>query len=126
MNDKVNKLKAELQHFCGTETYFLIPTAKSRFTDGLKYLAETAKCYWMITDTSIVANTLMDKSHFITIDFKRLSDENQKKEGCEAVIIYSDGNDNVLEKQKYRSTNFPLDELRLFFVDNTLMLPSEY
>ena len=126
MNDKVNKIKEELQHFSGTEMFFLIPTAKCRFTDGLKYLAEVGKCYWLITDTSLFANSLIDKSYFITIDFKRLSDENQIKEGCEAVIIYSDGNDNILKKQKYYSTDFPLDELRLFFVDNTLMLPSEY
>ncbi|WP_346210695.1 DUF6876 family protein, partial [Gelidibacter algens] len=37
-----------------------------------------------------------------------------------------DGNDTVLEKQGYRATDFPLDELRLFFVNDTLMLPGEY
>jgi len=126
MNDKVNEIKNRLQHFTGTEMFYLIPTAKSRFTDGLKYLAEVGKCFWLITDASIVGNSLMDKSYFITIDFKRLSKKSQEKEMCEAVIIYSDGNDNVLETQKYISTDFPLDELRLFFVDNTLMLPSEY
>jgi hypothetical protein len=31
-----------------------------------------------------------------------------------------------LEKHGYLATDFPLDELRLFFVDGTLMLPGEY
>ena len=46
--------------------------------------------------------------------------------GYEAEIVYSDGNDNILEKHGYRATDFPLDELRLYFVNDTLMLPSEY
>jgi len=43
-----------------------------------------------------------------------------------AIIKYSDGNGTIFEKHRYNVTDFPLDELRLFFVDNTLTLPSEY
>ena len=41
-------------------------------------------------------------------------------------IIYTNGNDTILEKHGYHLHQFPLDELRLFFVNDTLMLPSEY
>ena len=68
----------------------------------------------------------MKRSEFVTIDLKRFSEEKQDYTGYEAEIIYTDGNDNILEKQGYRVTDFPLDELRLFFVNDTLMLPSEY
>nr|WP_019038315.1 DUF6876 family protein [Psychroflexus tropicus] len=68
----------------------------------------------------------MGKSEFITIDFKRLSKAEQIKSITEAVILYSDGNNNLLEKHGYFAMDFPLDELRLFFVNDTLMLPSEY
>uniref|UniRef100_UPI004047A29F DUF6876 family protein n=1 Tax=Mariniflexile sp. TaxID=1979402 RepID=UPI004047A29F len=63
---------------------------------------------------------------FITIDFKRLSEEERNKRGCEAIISYGDGNDTILETHRYSVTDFPLDELRLYFVNNTLMLSSEY
>ena len=126
MKSQVNKIKEGLQHFHGSETIFQIPLTRTRYTNGIKYLASVADCYWLITDASIIAKNLMNKSYFITIDFKRLSLEEQDAMGHEAVIIYSDGNDNVLEKNKYNFTDFPLDELRLFFVDNTLMLPNEY
>lgn len=89
-------------------------------------MAKVAECFWLITDTSVVAKSLMNRSEFVTIDFKRLSEEKQDFTGYEAEIIYSDGNDNILEKQGYRTSDFPLDELRLFFVNDTLMLPSEY
>ena len=126
MKAQVNEILEGLQHFHGSETIFQIPLTRTRYTNGIKYLASVADCYWLITDASVIAKNLMDKSYFITIDFKRLSLEEQDAMGHEAVIIYSDGNDNVLEKQKYNFTDFPLDELRLFFVDNTLMLPNEY
>ena len=104
--------------------FYQIPLLRTRFTDGLKYLANVADCFWLITDTSVIAKSLMNRSEFI--DFKRLSEEKQDFTGYEAEIIYTDGNDTVLEKQGYLSTDFPLDELRLFFVNDTLMLPNEY
>ena len=126
MNDKVKKIKAELQHFCGTEMFFKIPLIGTCFTDGLKYLAKEAECYWLITDVSVIAKSLSKKSSFITIDFKRLSEKERLENQCEAIINYSDGNGNIYETHRYIVTDFLLDELRLFFVDNTLMLPSEY
>ena len=126
MKAQVNEIKEGLQHFHGTEMFYQIPLLKTHFTDGLKYLSEVAECFWLITDTSVIAKSLMNRSEFITIDFKRLHKEKQDFEGYEAEIIYSDGNDTILEKQRYRVTDFPLDELRLFFVNDTLMLPSEY
>ncbi len=68
----------------------------------------------------------MNRSEFITIDFKKLSAEERLNKGFDAIITYSDGNNTILEKQGYRATDFPLDELQLFFVNNTLMLPNEY
>lgn len=126
MKNKANEILENLQHFNGTEMFYQIPLIQTRFTDGLKYLANVAKCFWLITDTSVIAKSLMNRSSFITVDFKKLSDEQQDFTGYKCEIVYSDGNDNVLERQRYHATDFPLDELRLFFVNNTLMLPSEY
>ncbi len=126
MKDKVKKIKNDLQQFSGTTVFHLMPTVKSRFTDGLKYLCEVARCYWLISDATIVCDSLKTKSYFITVDFKRFSKKEQVQEQCEAIIYYSDGNNNVLQSQKYQTTDFPLDELRLFYVNDTLMLPGEY
>jgi hypothetical protein len=126
MNTKVNTLQENLQQFCCAEQFFQLPLIKTRFTDGVHYLAQKAGCFWLITDASVFAKNLMDKSHFITIDFKRLSKEERNEKGCEAIINYGDGNDTILETHRYSITDFPLDELRLYFVNNTLMLPSEY
>lgn len=126
MKSKANEIRTGLQQFNGSETIYQIPLIRTRYTNGLKYLTNVADCFWLITDTSIVAKDLMNKSYFITIDFKRLSKEKQDYTGYEAEITYSDGNGNIFVKNGYKITDFPLNELRLFFVDNTLMLPSEY
>ena len=126
MKANAEHIKLGLKQFHGTETFYQIPLIQTRFTDGLKYLADTAECFWLLTDVSVIAKSLMDKSYFICIDFKRLSRKEQQLMGCEATISYSDGNSHFYEVHKYAFTDFPLDWLRLYFVDGTLMLPSEY
>ena len=126
MTSKATAIKTGLQHFHGSETMYQIPLTRTRYTNGIKYLANAAECYWLVMDTSVMSKSLSSKSYFITIDFKRLPTKEQQIQGCEATITYSDGNGNNFYTHKYRVTDFPLEELRLFFVDNTLMLPSEY
>lgn len=126
MDSKIITLQESLHQFHGKEQFFQLPLMQTRFTDGVHYLAEKAVCFWLITDASVIAKILMDKSYFITIDFKRLSESESKEKDCEAIITYGDGNDTILETHRYNVTDFPLDALRLFFVNNTLMLPSEY
>lgn len=125
-NSEAALIKEHLKSFTGTEMFYQLPLFKTRFTDGLKYLTEVANCFWLITDTSVIAKSLMGKSEFITIDFKRLSKAEQIESNTEAIILYTDGNNRVLEKHSYFATDFPLDELRLFSLNDTLMLPSEY
>ena len=120
------ELRNNLKTFTGTEMFYRIPLLNTRYTDGIKYLTEVADCFWLVTDVSVIAKSLINRSYFVTIDFKKLSEEIQDAIGYEAIIEYSDGNGNVLETHKYHSTEFPLDKLRLFFTDGTLMLPSEY
>src|SRR5680860_1251244 len=117
------ELRNNLETFTGTETFYKIPLLNTRFTDGIKYLADTANCFWLVTDTSVIAKSLLNRSRFIRIDFKKLSEDVQDALGYEAVIEYSDGNGNVLETHKYHSTDFPLDSIRLFFKDDILLLP---
>src|SRR5680860_265994 len=117
------ELRNNLETFTGTETYYKIPLLNTRFTDGIKYLADTANCFWLVTDTSVIAKSLLNRSRFITIDFKKLSEDVQDALGYGALIEYSDGNGNVFETHKYHSTDFPLDYIRLFFKDDILLLP---
>ncbi|TQO39712.1 hypothetical protein GQ41_4401 [Arenibacter algicola] len=126
MNFKTREIKERIQHFNGSLVLYQIPLIRTKFTEGIRYLAQAGECFWLVTDTSVIAKSLMDKSRFITIDFRKFNKEEKDIMGYAAKIDYSDGNGHIFETQKYHLTDFPLDELRLFFVEDTLMLPSEY
>lgn len=101
MTIQSNEIKERLQHFYRTKMYHKIPLIQTQFTDGLKYLAKVANCFWLITDTSVMAKSLMNRNEFVTIDFKRLSKKKQDFTGYEAEIMYTDGNDNIFEKHGF-------------------------
>ena len=126
MSTQSNQIIEQLHRFCGSETIYTIPMFKTRYTEGVKYLAEAANCYWLVTDVMVMAKTLRKKSAFLVIYFNRLSEELQQKQNTEAQITYGDGNGTIPYQQDYKFSDLPLDELRLFFVQDTLMLPSEY
>lgn len=120
------RLEFDLDSFHGSETIYKIPLLGTFYTEGIKYLAETAECFWLVTDVSVIAKSLMDRSPFITIDIQTISGKERESIGYGAIIRYSDGNDHIMETQKYHLTDFPLERLRLYFVNDTLLLPGEY
>jgi hypothetical protein len=126
MNTQGKELELELKQFSGSENIYTLPLFGTKYTEGILHLVNKANCFWLLTDSSIMGKSLLDKSYFITIDFKRFETSQQDILKKEAIITYGDGNDNILESHSYDFTDFPLDELRLFFVDGTLMLPNEY
>src|SRR5690606_19701279 len=116
MKGQVNEVWKSLQEFNGSDKFYLIPGIQTRFTTGIKFLAEEAECFWLITDASIISKGLMDKSYFVTIDFKRLPKEEQKTKGLEAYVGYGDGNGNDLFFHRYRITDFHFVAFCLFFI----------
>jgi hypothetical protein len=119
MNSTQN-FQSELSQFIGTEKFYRI-TSRHLLTDGTKYLAEQAKCFWLMdaiashlpkyfADYFCVANlVVIDSSAELTID---------------------DGNGNVYARQMIEYTDFPLSEIKLYCSFDgeywVVMLPSEY
>ena len=118
------ELQSHLSQFNGSSRIYKIGLFGTLYTEGIRYLVHAAECHWLVTDVSVMGKSLMEKSYFVTVDFKKQK-PNKPNEPV-AIITYGDGNNNILEQQSYGYTDFPLDKLRLFFVNNTLMLPSEY
>ncbi|WP_268225693.1 DUF6876 family protein [Sinomicrobium oceani] len=126
MENKVNKIKEDLQQFIGSQTFYSLSLFSTKFTEGIKYLIEEAQCLWLVLDVSAICKSPVNQSYFVVIDFKKLSEKEQKEKGYAALMTYDDGNGNVFYKAHYPFTDFPLDEIKLYFVHDTLMLPSEY
>lgn len=114
--------KEELRQFIGTENWYrhtLVP--KVLYTDGVKYLAERAGAYWLIDAISFrqmeaVIAGLSFQVWKLKVNLAKSS----------AVLECSDGNGKVVHQSNIEYTDFPLPETQLYFVDNVLLLTSEY
>lgn len=121
MNLSKTQLLNQLEQFIGTEFYYpLWPNVM--LTDGTRFLADTAGCYWLMDAITSYIQRLPNKEVFTSC---RLTVNNGS-----AVLIIDDGNSNVLASQKISYTDFPLDSIHLYACFDgrqwIIMLPSEY
>jgi hypothetical protein len=108
--------KADLNQFTGTEQYYRHWLKGIVYTDGVKFVAESAGAFWLL---DIVASYQPVDAEF---QVWRL-----QKEGDAYSVVCTDGNDNVLLKQDIPYTDFPADLMpfELWYQNNVIFLPSE-
>jgi hypothetical protein len=115
-------LKCALEQFTGTEHYYRI-YPKVVLTDGTKYLADVAGCYWLMD---------LYASHLASVEPRIESFTCLKLTRCGvgAEIVIEDGNTHALAKQQIEYTDFLLENFTFFAVWSgefwVLMLRSEY
>ena len=110
----------QLAVFTGTTQWFKHPLFEKFYTVGIKYMAETFSAFWLID--LVFSHQLTPKvrnEQFQTWVLKRIA-------GNSFIAIATDGNDNIIAQQQIPFSDFDADELTLFYVDDTLLLPSEY
>jgi len=114
--------KANLQNFTGSENWYRHGlNRRVVFTDGAKYVADQGGAYWLLDAIAIAQ--LYEK----TVSGEEFQVWTLKvNEDCTASLICDDGNDNIVYTQHIEFTDFPIPEIKLFFTDNTILLPSEY
>jgi len=115
-------LKCALAQFTGTEKYHRI-YPHVVLTDGTKYLADEAGCYWLMD---------LYASHLASVDpnIESFTCLKLTKRGLGAEIVVEDGNTHALTKQQIEYTDFPLENFIFYAVWSgefwVLMLPREY
>ena len=112
---------AKLAQFTGTAQYWRV-ARQFVITDGVKYLAETAACFWLI-DAAISHLLEIGTSDWFVLVRTEVS-------GSSAVMIYEDGDGSEHARQEIAYTDLPLSTVRLYAVWDSerwvIMLPSEY
>jgi hypothetical protein len=114
------ELKAGLAMHTGSEVWYRHWTNELVYTEGIEYLADKAKAYWLI---DLVASWRIDarirNEPFIVWKLTVNADRT-------AVAVADDGDGRELARQVITWTDFPLDEVSLYLTDGTLLLPGEY
>lgn len=113
----------DLAQFTGSETFYRHPLARSVvFTEGVHYLAEKAGAFWLLD--IVVSWQLEPKVRAEEFQVWKLTLD---EKGDGALVVCEDGNGNEVARQKIEFTDFPMQEgVTLWFVNNTILLPSEY
>ncbi|TXI24151.1 MAG: hypothetical protein E6Q61_05460 [Nitrosomonas sp.] len=112
----------ELAQFSGTENWYRHALNRSiLYTDGVQYLAEQGGAYWLL-DSIVLAQAHNKKVAAQEFQVWTLA----VKPDQTALLTCGDGNGNTVYKQALTFTDFPLPEIKLFFCNRVIMLPSEY
>jgi hypothetical protein len=114
--------KDDLMQFTGTETWYRHPLNGNIFyTDGAQYLAERGHAYWLLDEIALIQ--AYEKA-VTTEEFQVWTLVVHADRG--ATLTCDDGNGRVVFKKQVPFTDFPLDEVSLWFTKNVIYLPSEH
>jgi hypothetical protein len=112
---------SQLAFFTGTEHYYRI-SRRHLLTDGTKYLAENAECFWMMDAIASHLSEIGTSDWFVQVKVT--------VQDSRATMIYDDGNGNEHARQDIPYTDFPLFNITLYACWDGLhwviMLTSEY
>lgn len=113
--------KADLAQFTGSEQWYRHGLARNvLYTEGAQYVAEQGGAYWLIDEIAFSqAEPAVAGEEFQVWRLAVNADQT-------ATLTCDDGNDRVVFTKQIEYTDFPLPEIRFYFIDNTLLLPSEY
>jgi len=130
MTDKptATELEAELQNFTGSQTFYRHALLRSCvYTEGVQHLAERAQAHWLVD--AIVSHQLTPSvaaEAFQVWTLQQLQADIVTGAAGAWVLSCEDGNGKAVAAQEIGWSTFPLQRIQLWFVDCTLLLPSEY
>lgn len=119
---KAAHLTTALKAFTGTENWYRHGLFRQcLYTDGVKFLAGAAECYWLLDRIFALQyeEKMLQAEGFQSWDLIVQADKTAQLK-CE------DGNYNLLHTEIIPYTDFPLATIKLFFIDNVLLLTTEY
>ncbi len=114
--------KADLAQFTGTDHWYRHAiNRKVVFTEGANFVADQAGAYWLLDEIAIIQllNQPVAAEEFQVWKLAVNADDS-------AVLTCQDGNDNPVYTKHIAFTDFPPEGITLWFVNNTILLPSEY
>ena len=122
MSKETTLRASDLSQFTGTEQWYQHGINRTvLFTDGAKYVADTAGAYWFLDEIAIIQPYNKQIAGEAFQVWKLLVHADQS-----ATLTCEDGNGNIVYTKQIPFTDFPLKEIKFFFTDNVILLPSEY
>lgn len=121
MSNNTKLTPADLSQFTGTEQWYRHGLNRNiLFTDGAKYVADQGGAYWLLDEIALAQRfeKKLAKQPFQVWKLTKHADAN-------ATLQCEDGDHNVVFTKQIPFTDFPVDEISLWFENNTIYLPGE-
>ncbi len=111
-----------LRQFTGSENWYRHGLVRNiLFTDGAKFIADEGGAYWLLDAIALCQRT---EKHVAAEEFQVWT--LKVHEDRTASLVCGDGNDHIVYTQHIEFTDFPINEITLWFANNTIYLPSEH
>ena len=120
-----DEILQDLPNFYGTENYYRLSPVFPNFvlTDGALYLAENAGAFWLMDAIASHLGSYKNEG-FVVAKLLRAKASNGW------ILRLEDGNDGLLADQIIEYSDFPLDEITLYVIQQddlwVILLTSEY
>jgi hypothetical protein len=114
--------KDELHNFTGSEHWYRHPlNRKVLYTDGARHVAEAGGAYWLLDEIALIQpyEKAVAAQEFQVWKLTVKADRT-------ATLTCEDGNFNEVFRKEIEFTDFPLDEITLWFANDVIYLPSEH
>jgi hypothetical protein len=114
--------KSDLAQFTGSDNWYRHSINRNvLYTNGARHVAEYGGAYWLLDEIAIIQPY---NKHVAAEEFQvwRLTVRPDRT----ATLACDDGNSNIVFAKEIEHTDFPLDEITLYFANNVIHLPSEY
>ena len=116
-----DELNSALKNYTGAEVCFRHELYKLfTYTEGVQFLAAEAGAYWLVELIFGLQHTVPAVKAEPFQCWKLETSDYAGKLTCE------DGNGNKVYTRAIEFTDFPMEEITLWFTDSVLLLPSEY
>jgi len=116
-----SELRAALRTFVGTTAYHR-HWSGLRYTDGVKFLVEKAKAYWLL---DLIASWQLEALCDEWLREFQLWELFVRADRTATAVCSRDSED-VAFRQEIKSTDFPLDYLKVYVERGVVLLPFEH
>lgn len=116
------ELSAALRSFTGTTEYHAHWSRMLVFTDGVKFLAETGKAFWLVDAIASWQSRAQKDAWLREFQLWELF----VREDRRATLVCSRDSDDESFRQEIEFTDFLMDYVKLYVENHTLLLPSEH
>lgn len=113
--------KEDLSQFTGTEQWYRHGIARNvLYTDGAKHVAESGGAYWLLDEIALAQSIRQVAAEAFQVWKLKVNPDHS------ATLTCDDGDSNIRFMKHIEFTDFPLEEIAIYFTDKVIMLPSEY